>query len=266
MKFKQLLLIAVLLLIFPINAHATIGAVCKGNDRTQCGSGERCKYSSDVNASSVCEVGLGIREGCSFDFECGNPLTCIPCGVGQNKICAANNTCPAPTPVPPPVASGTVCTTRTICGAGQYCRPAAPRTCVKGPGVGTGCTGDEGCALGLICGRDKRCIDPAAPAAAPGNGKPDFTGVAQIGDLEKVFASVVTVFGTLIGFGFFTMMIVGGVKYLLSAGDPKALAAAKGTITWAILGLAFFAISYTILLLIKAFTGVDVTNFKITGY
>lgn len=266
MNIKQFLLIAVLLLVFPISAHAAIGATCKGNDRSQCGTGERCKYSSDVNAPSVCEVGLGLRERCAFDFECGNPLTCIPCGIGQKKICAANNTCPTPTPVPTPVAPGTACTTRATCGTGQYCRPTAPRTCVNGPGVGVGCTENERCALPLVCGKDSRCKDPAAPDATPGNGKPDFTGVAQIGDLEKVFASVVTVFGTLIGFGFFTMMIIGGVRYLLSAGDPKALAAAKGTITWAILGLAFFAISYTILLLIKAFTGVDVTNFKITGY
>jgi hypothetical protein len=89
---------------------------------------------------------------------------------------------------------------------------------------------------------------------------------ATIGDLEKVFASVVSALGILIGFAFFVMMIMGGIRYLLSGGDPKAVAAAKGTITWAILGLAVFALSYTILLVIRAFTGIDVTIFRIIGF
>ncbi|MDQ3098332.1 MAG: hypothetical protein M3Q44_01145 [bacterium] len=89
------------------------------------------------------------------------------------------------------------------------------------------------------------------------------SATASCFSLETLFSNVVMIVGTLFGFGFFAMMIYGGIRYLLSGGDPKALQGAKGTITWAIIGLALLALSYTILLIIKAFTGVDVTRFKI---
>jgi len=82
-------------------------------------------------------------------------------------------------------------------------------------------------------------------------------------DLQQVFLNVIKVSGALLGFGFFAMMVFGGIKYLFSAGDPKAVQSAKGTLTWAIIGLAIYALSFTILLLIRAFTGVDVTTFKL---
>lgn len=82
-------------------------------------------------------------------------------------------------------------------------------------------------------------------------------------ELSTVFTTVVSSIGILFGFGFFVMMVYGGMKYLLSGGDPKAVQGAKDTITWAIIGLALLALSYTILLIISAFTGVDVTRFRI---
>jgi hypothetical protein len=90
--------------------------------------------------------------------------------------------------------------------------------------------------------------------------------VAEFSDLEELFGSIIMVAGLLLTFGFFVMMIIGGLRYLLSGGDPKALQAAKGTITWAIIGLAFFALSFTILLILEAFTGVDLGVFKLSGF
>lgn len=92
------------------------------------------------------------------------------------------------------------------------------------------------------------------------------TDVAQIGSIENIFSSIISAAGILFGFGFFLMIIWGGIKFLTSGGDPKAVASAKATLTWAIIGLAILALSYTILVIITAFTGVDVTKFKITGY
>lgn len=57
------------------------------------------------------------------------------------------------------------------------------------------------------------------------------------------------------------MLVVAGIKFLTSGGEPKAISSASGTITWALLGMLFLAIGWLILLLIKAFTGVDVTHF-----
>lgn len=57
------------------------------------------------------------------------------------------------------------------------------------------------------------------------------------------------------------MLVYAGIKYLTSGGDPKAIGAASSTITWALLGILFMAIAWLFLLLIKNFTGVDVTKF-----
>ncbi|MFA5932637.1 MAG: hypothetical protein WCV81_00055 [Microgenomates group bacterium] len=57
------------------------------------------------------------------------------------------------------------------------------------------------------------------------------------------------------------MIIYAGIKFLTSGGDPKAIGAASGTITWALLGILFMAIGWLFLLLIKNFTGIDVTKF-----
>lgn len=93
---------------------------------------------------------------------------------------------------------------------------------------------------------------------------PTHIQVAVINDFEIIFSSIVSIAGILIGFAFFIMVVIGGVRFLLSGGDPKALQAAKGTLTWGIIGLALFALSFTILLLIQIFTGVNVTIFRLS--
>ena len=65
----------------------------------------------------------------------------------------------------------------------------------------------------------------------------------------------------LAGLAVFVMLIIGGFKYLTSAGDPKALESARKTITYAILGLVLMLAGWFILLFIKEFTGIDVTKF-----
>ncbi len=87
---------------------------------------------------------------------------------------------------------------------------------------------------------------------------PDAAGLGQI---EQIFSSVISV---TVGLGFIAllvMLIFAGFKYLMSGGEPKAVAAAHQTVTWAILGIIFMAFAWLILQLIKAFTGVDVTTF-----
>lgn len=59
------------------------------------------------------------------------------------------------------------------------------------------------------------------------------------------------------------MLLYAGFKFLTSGGDPKAISSASATITWALLGILFLAIGWLILLLIRNFTGIDVTKFCI---
>jgi hypothetical protein len=61
----------------------------------------------------------------------------------------------------------------------------------------------------------------------------------------------------------FVMLIIGGYKYLTSAGNPKAIESAEKTLTSAIIGIILVALSFLILRLIEEFTGAEVTNFMI---
>jgi hypothetical protein len=88
-------------------------------------------------------------------------------------------------------------------------------------------------------------------------------GVATIRCLVPLFANFTKAIVALGGIVLFIMLLVGGFNFLFSAGDPKKLEAARGTITQAIMGLAIMSIAYLIILTIQTFTGVNVTNFTI---
>jgi len=84
---------------------------------------------------------------------------------------------------------------------------------------------------------------------------------AQLGD---VFTNLV---GWILGFAgivLFVVLLIGGFKYITSAGDPKALESAKGTITAGVAGLIIILVSYLIMILISNITGVNVTQFNLT--
>lgn len=87
--------------------------------------------------------------------------------------------------------------------------------------------------------------------------------VATIKGFECLFQNVITVIVSLAGFVSLAMLIVGGFKYLTSGGDPKKIATASTTLTYAVIGIVGIIISWLILLFIKEFTGIDVTIFKI---
>lgn len=87
----------------------------------------------------------------------------------------------------------------------------------------------------------------------------DAAGITQ---LEGVFTGVIS---TVVALGFIAllvMLITAGFKYLTSGGEPKSVAAAHQTVTWALLGLLFMLVAWLTLQLISAFTGIDVTRVK----
>ncbi len=91
-----------------------------------------------------------------------------------------------------------------------------------------------------------------------------MSDVPQLKDLEIVFTNVVKVALGLSGVALFIMLLVGGFKFLTAGEDPKAVEEAKKTLTYAIGGLILVAAAYLVLVFIKQFTGIDVTQFKIT--
>ncbi len=75
--------------------------------------------------------------------------------------------------------------------------------------------------------------------------------------LEELFARIVS---SLVGITFiaaFAILVWGGFKYIMSGGEPKALAAAKQTIVWALLGILFIILAWLSIQLIAAFTGIN---------
>jgi len=94
----------------------------------------------------------------------------------------------------------------------------------------------------------------------------DTSDVAKITDLEIYFERIVVVVTALAGMVFFIMLVIGGIKYLFSGGNPKATESARGTLTAAILGLVLIVAAYLILLLLKNFTGLDLTTFSIPQF
>lgn len=87
--------------------------------------------------------------------------------------------------------------------------------------------------------------------------------IPTISNLQDVFQNVV---GAVIGFAgicLFVLLLVGGVKYITSGGDPKNTEGAQKTITYAIGGLVTLLLSYFVLVLIREITGVNVLDFSV---
>lgn len=93
---------------------------------------------------------------------------------------------------------------------------------------------------------------PAPPAGA--------AGVQQLQDLIQRIINI------SVELAFIASLIVlawGGIKYITSGGDAKNIENANRTVEWALLGILFLVIAFLVLLVIKAFTGVNVLNFCI---
>lgn len=85
---------------------------------------------------------------------------------------------------------------------------------------------------------------------------------AGLAELELVFGNIISV---VVGLSFIilvVMLVLAGIKYITSSGEPKAVQQAHLTVTWALLGILFLAISWLLLQLIQAFTGIEVTVFN----
>lgn len=78
-------------------------------------------------------------------------------------------------------------------------------------------------------------------------------GFATLDQLTNVFANVTSVISTFIGFALLLMLIRGGVGYITAQGDPKAVASARATITWAIIGFVVVLAAFLIVSLIAGF-------------
>ena len=85
---------------------------------------------------------------------------------------------------------------------------------------------------------------------------------AKLSDLSTYIGNIFTAAIPLIGLISFVMILVGGFTILTSSGNPEGMKKGTQTITLSVAGLALAVLSWLILVFIKNFTGVDVTQFQ----
>lgn len=78
---------------------------------------------------------------------------------------------------------------------------------------------------------------------------------AQLFELTTVFGNALTAFLGLGGIILFVMLVAGGFQFMTAGGDPKKIAAAWSTITFALVGLILVTGAYVIIVFISDFTG-----------
>ncbi len=90
------------------------------------------------------------------------------------------------------------------------------------------------------------------------------TDVATLQGLECLIANVFTVIITIIGLAGFVMFVVGGITWMLSGGDSGKVQSARGSMTYAVVGMVVALSAFIILNLIASFTGISlITQFRI---
>lgn len=67
---------------------------------------------------------------------------------------------------------------------------------------------------------------------------------------DGIFTKVMQLLGIVIGVASVIMIIVGGLRYIMSSGDPNGVNGAKNTILYAIIGLVVAALSQVIVIFV----------------
>jgi len=102
----------------------------------------------------------------------------------------------------------------------------------------------------------KRYINPALMEAIQ-----DLTGIEF---LNLFLPNLITLFFIIAAIAALFVLLVGGIKWITSAGDKAATESARGTITAGILGLVFVFSVYAVIRLIEFFFGIDLITIDIT--
>lgn len=83
---------------------------------------------------------------------------------------------------------------------------------------------------------------------------------ARLSDIVPIIANIIKFLAPAAAIAVFVMILVAGFQFLTSGGDPKSVAAARTTLTYAIIGAILVVVVWLILTLIQAVTGVWVTQ------
>ena len=76
------------------------------------------------------------------------------------------------------------------------------------------------------------------------------TGSQAGEDFNKLWATIINIVSFIAGSIAIIMIIVGGLRYILSSGDPNSTGAARNTIIYALVGLVIVVAARTIVLFV----------------
>ena len=86
---------------------------------------------------------------------------------------------------------------------------------------------------------------------------------AQLSGIVQIIENIIKLLAPAAGIAFFVMLLFGGYQFLTSGGDPKAVGAARGTLTYAVIGIILVVSAWLILQLVQNITGANVTNIEL---
>ncbi|MCL2110207.1 pilin [Microgenomates group bacterium] len=81
--------------------------------------------------------------------------------------------------------------------------------------------------------------------------------IATIQGVTCLIANAASIVFTLVGFAGFLMLVVGGIRFMLSGGTAQSIQQSTKTVTGAVIGLVLALSSFLIVTLISQFTGVN---------
>ena len=86
---------------------------------------------------------------------------------------------------------------------------------------------------------------------------------AQLSGIVAIIENIIKLLAPAAGIAFFIMLLFGGYQFLTSGGDPKAVGAARGTLTYAVIGIILVVSAWLILQLVGNITGANVTTIEL---
>ncbi len=91
----------------------------------------------------------------------------------------------------------------------------------------------------------------------PSGGNTGFAGLANL-NIGQIISGLITLALVVAAVIFFFMLVIGGIRWIVSGGDKGQTEAARGQITAALIGLVIVFAAWAIMQLISTFFGIDV--------
>ncbi len=83
----------------------------------------------------------------------------------------------------------------------------------------------------------------------------DTTNPTSLACILVFLGNIINAAAILAGVATVFFIVIAGIRYITSGGDPSNVAKARGTLTYAIIGLAVIVMAFVIIKLFSAITG-----------